>query len=94
MDMHLFDEEATEERALCGAETSADYRRSVTGYLEDRLNEARVGTVCELCKGLAVPFAQAMAVDLEAEGFLGEAQDYRQLAEKLASEIQQYTPGG
>ena len=32
--MHLFDAVTTEERALCGADTSADCQRSVDGYLE------------------------------------------------------------
>ena len=38
------------------------------GYLEDRLNEVGVGTVCEGCKRRAAPFAVNLARDLEADG--------------------------
>ena len=37
-EFHLFDTDATEEKARCGADTSADYRRGVGGYLESRLH--------------------------------------------------------
>ena len=51
--MHLFYADAREEKALCGADTSADCRRSVGGYLEDRLNEScgrhRLRGVQETC---------------------------------------------
>ena len=40
---HLFDTDATEEKALCGADTSAAYRRAVGGYLESRLYGHSVG---------------------------------------------------
>ena len=36
-EMHLFDTDAREEKALCGVDTSADELRGVDGYLEDRL---------------------------------------------------------
>ena len=56
IEMHLFDIEAEEEMALCGGETS-DNLRAVDYYLEDRLRDRPVGTVCEGCKVKAVPFA-------------------------------------
>lgn len=56
------------------------------GYLEDRLNEVGVGTVCEGCKRRAAPFALDWAGDLEAEGLPDEAQEYRELAERLLGE--------
>ena len=52
-EIHLFDEDAAEEQALCGTDTSAIRRRCVRGYLEDRLYGNRVGTVCEMCKAPA-----------------------------------------
>ena len=86
MEMHLFDEDAREEMALCGVGSSADFRRSVNGYLEDRLNEADVGTVCEGCKGRTIPFAQSMTRDLEIDGLLDEAGKYHELVEILLRE--------
>ncbi len=47
IEMHLVDADAKQEEALCGADTSADCLRSVGGYMEDRLDEITVGTVCE-----------------------------------------------
>ena len=86
IEMHLFDEVAAEEKALCEADASHDTRRSATCYLEDRLHGARVGVVCERCKVLAIPFAVNLAHDLEAESLLDEAEEYRQLAETLLRE--------
>ena len=85
-EFHLFDTDATEEKALCGVDASADDRRGVDGYLEDRLNSVSVGTVCERCKALAVPFAVNLARDLESEGLLDEAEEHRQLADTLLRE--------
>ena len=82
MEMHLFGESAPVEEALCGADTSAEERRSVSGYLEDRLNGIGVVSVCEGCKGRTIPFAQ----DRKAEGRLDEAEEYRRLAETLLKE--------
>ena len=48
-EMHLFDEDATEEQALCSRDTADTERRGVRGYLEDRLYGNRVGTVCQDC---------------------------------------------
>ena len=85
-EMHLFDTDATEEKALCGADTSADYRRGVNCYLEDRLDGNWIGTVCEGCKSVAASFAVNRSRDLEAGGLLDEAQEYRQLADTLVRE--------
>ena len=85
-EMHLFDTDAREEKALCGVDTSADDRRGVNGYLEDRLYAVSVGVVCEGCKALAVPFAVNLTRDLEAEGRLDEAEEYRKLADTLLQE--------
>ena len=81
-EFHLFDTDATEEKALCGA----DYRRGVGGYLESRLYGLRVGTICEGCKALAIPFAANLTCDLEAEGLVDQADEYRQLADTLLRE--------
>ncbi len=92
MEMHLSDTDAVEAKALCGADTSYDLR-DLKGYLEDRLNGAWVGAVCQECKALAMPLAEAiledMAQDLEDEGRLGDAEDCRLLAERLAQETGQ-----
>ena len=86
MEMHLFDTDAREEKALCGVDTSADELRGVDGYLDDPLHGFSVGAVCERCKALAVPFAVNLIGDLDAEGLLGEADEYRQLADTLLRE--------
>ena len=93
MEMHLFDENARREEALCGAGTSAVNRRGVRGYLCERLAKIDVGTVCEGCKAQAIPFAQTIAQDLEAEGLLDEADKYRRLYEKLLKETGQDRSG-
>ena len=85
-EMHLFDTDAREEKALCGVDASADERRGVDGYLEDRLDGNWIGTVCEGCKSVAAPFAVNRSRDLEAEGLLEESEEYRQLAETLLRE--------
>ena len=86
MEMHLFDEYARRERALCGAASSADGRRSAICYLEDRLYGHSVGAICAGCKALVDPFAEDIIRDLEADGRLDEAQEYRRLAEMLLKE--------
>ena len=90
MEMHLFDAEAPEEKALGGGDSSSIERRSVDYYLEDRLRGLSVGTVCERCKALAMPLAEGivegMAQDLEDEGRLGDAEDCRELLNRLARE--------
>ena len=56
------------------------------GYLEDRLYGLWVGTICEGCKALTIPLAAILTRDLEAEGLVGEADEYRQLADTLLRE--------
>ena len=84
--MHLFDAEAREEEALCGAETSADDRISLQYYLERRRYDLAVGTVCEECKPRAVMFARRLCREFVAEGRTNDAQEYRRLADRLAKE--------
>ena len=86
IEMHLFDEDATEARALCETDALSVYRRGVRGYLEDRLNDIGVGTISEGCKSLSIPFAAEIAQDREAEGLAHEAEEYRQLADMLRRE--------
>ena len=48
-----------------------------------------VGTLCEGGKALAIPFAEKLIRDLEAEGLVessSEAEEYRQLADTLLRE--------
>ena len=45
-----------------------------------------VGTICEGCQALAIPFAANLTRDLEAEGLVDEADEYRQLADTLLRE--------
>ena len=94
LEMHQFDEDAAEEQALCGKDTAPTERRGVRGYLEDRLHERWVGTVCEECKALAAPFAVKMSCYLQAEGLVDEAEDYRLLASTLAKETGQHESRG
>ena len=84
--MHLFDENVVEEKALCGANTSADQRMGVNYYLDMRKDGFSVGTVCEGCKVRALPLAVNLAQYLEAEGLVAEAEEYRQLAQRLLKE--------
>lgn len=86
VELHLIDPNANKERAFCGEDTSIHDRISVYGYLEDRLRGSWVGTICEQCKPLAVPFAISLSRDLEAEGRLDEAYEYRVLADTLRRE--------
>ncbi len=87
--MDLFDEDAAEEQALCGKDTLATERRGVRGYLESRLHGCWVGTVCEECKALAAPFAVNISRDLEADERVDEAEEYRELADRLVRETGQ-----
>ncbi len=85
-EMHLFDTDAREEKALCGVDVSADDRRGVDGYLEGRLYGVSVSAVCEGCKALAIPFAVNLIRDLKAESLLDEAEEFHQLADTLLRE--------
>ena len=96
MEMHLFDENARLEEALCGARTSHNVR-SVKFYLEDRVHGASVGNVCQECKVLAVPLAkviiEAAVEEHEAEGRFDVAEDYHELGKTLARETGQDRSG-
>ncbi|MYD94231.1 MAG: hypothetical protein F4Y02_11190 [Chloroflexi bacterium] len=93
-EQHLFDENVLSERAFCGAESSTEERVSVCYYLEQRKNGIDVGSVCESCKAFASPFALRLSRDLEAEGLLDEADEYRRLAGTLWKEIGYDRSGG
>ena len=92
-EMHLFDDDAAEEEALCQGEAAVDYIRSAMCYLEDRLHGTQVGLVCEGCKERAIPFAVTLAKDLETEGLMDEAEEYRQLVETLERETSNWMAG-
>ena len=85
-DMHLFDENAVEENALCGANSSANQRMGVFYYLDMRKDGFGVRTVCEGCKAKTLPFPANLPQYLEAEGLVAEAEEYRQLAQRLLKE--------
>ncbi len=93
MEMHLFDGNARDEEALCGADSSAEGRMGVDYYLDCRRGGAPVGTVCEGCKALAVPFAENRVRDLEADGDADEAEEFRRIAGTLARETGQDRSG-
>ena len=97
MEMHLFDENAREEQALCGRDTTGTERRDLKGYLEDRLHSHWVGTVCQDCKVLSMPLAKTIIKDkaqgAEDEGRWGKAEDWRRLAEILLKETGQDRSG-
>ena len=92
-EQHLFDENAREEKALCGSESSPNERVSVGYYMEQRMNGFDVGSVCESCKAFAPPFALRGSRELEAEAMLDEAEEYRRLAETLQKETGQDRSG-
>ena len=92
-EQHLFDKNADTERAFCGAATSTEERVSVGYYLKQRKNGFDVGTVCEWCKAFAPPFALRLSRDLEAEGRLDKAEEYRRLYETLRKETGQERSG-
>ena len=92
-EQHLFDENADSEKAFCGADGSTEDRVSVGYYMEQRKNGFDVGSVCEPCKVFAPPFALRLSRDLEAEGILDEAREYRCLAETLRKETGQDRSG-
>lgn len=82
----LFDPNADEEKDLCGKDTSVNDRISVDYYLQRRRYGLEVGTVCEACKALVPPLAISRARNLEAEGRLDRADEYRVLANTLRRE--------
>ena len=90
IEMHLFDSEAAKENALCEEDSSPIERMSVGYYLEERLRGCPVGTVCDRCTVLAMPLAEViikdLAEDLEDDRRLGDAEDCRELLNRLARE--------
>ena len=93
IERHLLDTEADEEKPLCGEEDFDSELIAVPYYLEDRLRDLPVGAVCEGCKVQAVPLALKISRDLEAEGMLDEAEEFRRLAEALVKETGQDRSG-
>ena len=93
IEMHLFDEDASEEKTLCGADVPAVYLKGVRGYLSERLNEIWGGATCEGCKVSTPRFAIMLAQKLEDDGLLEEAEEYRQLADMLQRETAQQPSG-
>ena len=79
--------------AICGVCAPDDKRMGVAYYLEMRKDGFGVETVCQNCKALAMPLAAVIledtAQDLEDDGRLGDAEDCRLLAERLAQETGQ-----
>ena len=73
-------------RTLWGADASGDDLRGVKGYLEDRLYDVPVGTVCEGCKARTVSFADNLVRGLEAAGRADEAEEYGRLVGTLLRE--------
>ncbi len=61
--------------------------------MERRKNSLDVGSVCESCKAFAPPFAVRLNRDLEAEGRLDMAEDYREPGKTLLKEIGQDRSG-
>ena len=84
---HLFDENAAEEQAHCGKGATRTERIGVREFVKDRLYGCRPRAVCQDCEALAMPFAEViiedMAQDLEDEGRLGDAEDCRELLNRL-----------
>ena len=62
--MHLFDEDAAMERALCGEDTDAGDRRGVRGYQEERQCDKGGGAICQNCKSRAVAVTGNIIDDL------------------------------
>ena len=86
IEMHVFDADAKEEEALCGAEVSVLVLTTVQDYLERRMHNLSVPTVCNGCKVSAIPFARMCHSALAAEGMSDEAATYHQLADTLSRE--------
>ena len=90
MEMHLFDAEAAVEKVPCGKDTTRIERMGVRDYVNFRLYDNRHRTVCQDCKVLAMPrievILEGMAQDFEDGGRLGDAEDCRELLDRLARE--------
>ena len=61
--------------------------------MEQRKDGFGVGSVCESCKAFAPPLAVRLSRDLEAEGRLDMAEDYREPGETLLKETGHSLPG-
>ena len=98
MEMHLVNRNAGREAAFCGADAPDVELMGVDYYLEQRKDGFGVGNVCQRCKVLAMPLAveviEAEIEKHEAEGRFDVAEDYRELAQTLAKETGQTSPGG
>ena len=55
--MHLFDSDAREEEALCGADASVHDVATVQHYLERRRHDLSLPMVCNRCKEPSIQFA-------------------------------------
>ncbi len=84
--MHIFDTQATEEKALCGADVPAADLMGVSEYLERREDELPVGNICEPCKVPAVRWAERRVRKLEADA--GEIRDRADELERMAAGCQ------
>ena len=89
MEMHVRKENKSTEEARCGVDCPTDNLMGADYYMEQRMNGNEVGTVCEACKARVVPYAWRRSRDLEADGQLDEAEEYRELAETLMKETGQ-----
>ena len=86
IEIHLFDQHAREEKALCKADASVHDLITVQYYLERRRHELSLPTVCNACKGPAVEFARMRGSALADDGMSYEAESYRRLADTLSGE--------
>ena len=86
IDIHLFDANAREEEALCGAEVSVLDLTTVQDYLERRRHDLSLPTVCSRCKVSAIPFVRMRRSALIEEVMTDEAEIYRRLADTLSRE--------
>ena len=65
--MHLFNTQAKEEKALCGADVHTVYLTGVDEYLERREYSLPAGNVCEPCKVQVVRWAENRILELESD---------------------------
>lgn len=86
IEIHLFDQHAREEKALCGADVSVHDLTTVQGYLERRRHDLSLPAVCNRCKEPAIQFARIRSAELEADGMTDEAEDFHRLADTLSRE--------
>ncbi len=75
--MHLFDADAREEKALCGADVSAEDLMTVQYCLAQLIRGVPVGNVCRACIRFAACWAEEHCRKLEAETMLLRANAQR-----------------